>query len=155
MASLLPCGAEWYNNWGSNIMIRAISLTFGAGCGAGLLFVLLCQVARFLGLQEAWHLYLPRELDWPWRAWSWWSMQIVNGGILGLLFLLPWLSRSFFWRGLIYSLIPSILLLLIYIPAALGRFGTSIPEENYWFYLTVDGLCGIFAALWLKKSMQG
>ncbi len=79
--------------------------------------------------------------------------RIVWGGLWGILFLLPFFRRSSTIKGLIYSLAPSLVQLLIIFPYKLGKglFGLKLGILTPLFVLIFNAIWGISTALWLQN----
>jgi len=77
--------------------------------------------------------------------------KLVWGGIWGLLFVPPTLTRSFFWRGLLYSLGPTLVQLLIVFPfqAHKGFFGLALGRMTPLFVVLANAVWGFATAAWL------
>lgn len=82
----------------------------------------------------------------------WLYPRIVWGGLWGFLFLLPFLRKSYFSRGLLYSLGPTIAQLFIVFPiqAKKGVMGVDLGMMTPIFVLFFNAIWGICTAFWLK-----
>lgn len=80
---------------------------------------------------------------------AWLYPRLVWGGIWGLLFLLPYKRRSIFVRGLLYSLVPSLVQLLYLFPSQqnVGWFGAQLGNWAFLFVLLFNAIWGLVAAL--------
>ena len=83
---------------------------------------------------------------------AWLYPRIVWGGLWGLLFLLPVPRKSHFMRGLIFSLGPSVVQLLVVFPfmANDGWLGLHLGYLTPLLVLLLNGLWGVSTVLWLK-----
>lgn len=80
--------------------------------------------------------------------------RMVWGGIWGLLFVLPVLRGSIFWRGLVFSLGPTAVQLLVVFPhvANKGLYGLELGALTPGFVALFNAVWGWVAAGWLKTS---
>jgi len=77
--------------------------------------------------------------------------RLVWGGIWGLLFLLPILRNKGFWRGLLLSLGPTLVMLLVVFPAeGAGQFGLAKGPLTPAFVVFFNAVWGWAAVVWLK-----
>lgn len=79
---------------------------------------------------------------------EWLYPKLVWGGIWGVLFFLPYRSRSIFLRGLLYSLGPSLLQLLYIYPIKQnqGWFGVQLGDWTFLYVLFFNAVWGLVAA---------
>lgn len=82
---------------------------------------------------------------------AWLYPRLVWGGIFGLLFLLPYKNRSIFVRGLLYSLVPSLVQLLYVFPFKqdLGWFGVQLGNWTFLLVLLFNAVWGLIAAAFI------
>lgn len=80
--------------------------------------------------------------------------RMVWGGIWGLLMVLPVLRGSVFWRGLLFSLGPTAVQLLVVFPqvANKGLYGLELGALTPAFVVLFNAVWGWVAAAWLKAS---
>jgi hypothetical protein len=80
--------------------------------------------------------------------------RMVWGGIWGFVFLLPFLKSSIFWRGLIWSLGPTLVQLWVVFPmkAGKGQMGMELGVLTPLFVVLFNAVWGWVAALWLKAA---
>jgi len=128
--------------------IRRIGTIFSAGAAGGVVNSLAVWLTGDLGITTAVGANLAPALT---KAWLY--PRIVWGGIWAFLFLLPWPRGAAWKRGLIFSLGPSAVQLLVIFPdqgsAILGlRLGVLTPL----FVLVFNAIWGLMAAAWLKMS---
>ncbi|MBQ0795918.1 hypothetical protein [Zhongshania sp.] len=84
---------------------------------------------------------------------EWLYPRIVWGGLWGLLFILPMLQSRLWLKGLIISLAPTaVQLLLIFPQAGKGIGGTELGMLTPILVLLVNGLWGVTAALSIRFS---
>lgn len=107
-------------------LLTNLSFCFAAGCFAGLAYALGLWAMGQYGLTRFLHVDIAPHLS---NAYIY--QRVVWGGICGLIFMLPW-QKSWITRGVLLSLIPAGVLLLILLPmrgfgvGALG-LGTLTP----------------------------
>lgn len=84
---------------------------------------------------------------------EWMYPRIVWGGIWALLFILPMLQSRLLLKGLIISLAPTAVQLLVFFPQAnKGLGGTELGLYTPVLVLLVNGIWGLAAALSLRFS---
>jgi len=132
-----------------NQIVRRLGMVFSAGALGGLVNSLAVWffgakgITASLGVNMAPHLTA-----------SWLYPRIVWGGIFGALFLVPVLRGSIFWRGLLWSLGPTAVQLLVVFPtkAGKGMMGFELGTLTPVFVLFFNFVWGFFAALWLTAT---
>ncbi len=79
--------------------------------------------------------------------------QMVWGGIWGFLLLLPFLKERWFVRGLLLSLLPTLVVLFYLFPYRLGVGMCGIDYGTFTFILVliVNAFWGVIAAAWYKS----
>ncbi len=110
-------------------LAKKLSLVFAAGCIGGLLNSLAVWIFGEIGITSAFGVKIAPQLSATWLY-----PRIVWGGIWGVLFLLPLMEKRFLYRGLIFSLGPTIVQLFIVFPikAGKGSYGTrSWPAHTF------------------------
>lgn len=129
--------------------IKSISLTFTAGCVGGLINMLAIWLFGAWGITRALGVQIAPPLSAPWLY-----NRLVWGGIWGLLFLLPRRNRPLFVRGLLYSLAPSLVQLLVVFPfqAYKGVLGLQLGYLTPAFVLFFNIIWGLAAGLWLRLT---
>lgn len=82
---------------------------------------------------------------------DWLCPRLVWGALWGLLFLPRLMPGSFFWRGLLASLGPSLVQLLLVFPGQpeAGMWGLGLGRLTPVVVLAVNAVWGWAAALWL------
>ena len=127
--------------------LKFVSLVFAAGCIGGLANSLAVWGMGKAGITGAMGVSIAPD----WSP-AWLYPRIVWGGLWGFLFLLPYLPDSIFMRGFLYSLGPTLVVLLIVFPlqAKKGFFGLELGMMTPVFALFVNAVWGICAAAWLK-----
>jgi len=80
--------------------------------------------------------------------------RLVWGGLWGFLFLLPFLRRSVVWRGIIYSLGPTAVQLLVVFPFKVGKgwLGLDLGTLTPLFVIFFNIVWGVCAAAWLQLA---
>ncbi|MDJ0716525.1 MAG: hypothetical protein QNJ54_20315 [Prochloraceae cyanobacterium] len=132
-------------------LARNTTLVFASGCLGGMLnsltvwFFGLVGVTSLLGVKIA-----------PTLTPTWLYPRIVWGGLWGFVFLLPFFERNYFYRGILYSLLPSLVQLFIVFPfkANVGVMGTDLGRLTPLFVLFFNMVWGVSAAFWLKSIAQ-
>ncbi len=134
-----------------NNLLRRISLVFAAGCAGGLANSIAVWFFGYRGITSALGVRILPALT-P----AWLYPRIVWGGIWGALFLLPHLRHSFFSRGLLFSLGPSIVQLLIVFPFKTnqGAFGLALGDLTPGLVLFFNAIWGLVAAYLLKRTQS-
>jgi hypothetical protein len=84
---------------------------------------------------------------------EWLYPRVVWGGIWGLLFILPMLQSRLLLKGLIISLAPTVIQLLVVFPQAQkGLGGTELGLYTPILVLLVNGIWGIGTALSIRLA---
>ena len=128
-------------------MARKLTLVFAAGCLGGLINSLAVWIFGELGITTALGVNIAPKLS---AAWLY--PRIVWGGIWGALFLLPLWQRKVLIKGLIYSLGPTLVQLLIVFPvkANKGAMGLDLGTLTPVFVIIFNAIWGVAAAIWLR-----
>ena len=129
-----------------------ISAGFAAGCLGGLLNSLAVWAAGAHGITQAFKVVLAPAWTLPWLY-----PRIVWGGIWGLLFaLLPLGRRSVLARGLLFSLGPTLVQLLVVFPhqAHKGLFGLELGLYTPLFVFIYNAIWGVVAAAWYRFTAE-
>jgi len=128
---------------------RKLSLVFASGCFGGVLNAVVvwlfgrAEITAELGVKIA-----------PALTPVYLYQRIVWGGIWGFLLLLPALKNRPLSQGLLFSLGPTIVQLLVIFPNYLnkGMFGLDLGTLTPAFVLFFNAVWGVAAALWLWAS---
>ena len=130
-------------------VINYLSVVFAAGCVGGLANSLAVWGMGKTGITKT--MGVSVAPDWT-PAWLY--PRIVWGGLWGFLFLLPYWPDSIFWRGILYSLAPTLVVLFIVFPlqAKKGVLGLALGKMTPVFAFIVNAVWGIAAAWWLKTA---
>ena len=127
---------------------RSLSLFFAAGALGGLANSLVVWLFGELGVTAALGVSIAPALS-P----AWLYPRIVWGGIWGALFVLP-IEMGWVRRGLLYSLGPSAVQLLIVFPvkAEKGLFGLELGTLTPAFVLLFNAVWGLVASWWVRGT---
>ena len=123
--------------------------SFAAGSLGGLANALAVWLAGAAGLTLALGVKLAPALN-PAMIYQ----RMIWGGIWGILLVLPVLRGSIFWRGLLFSLGPTAVQLLVVFPqvANKGLYGLELGTLTPAFVVVFNAIWGWVAAAWLKSS---
>jgi hypothetical protein len=124
---------------------RQATLAFAAGALGGVaLFVFLWLIGT-IGIPQAIGINLPVNVT---KAYLY--NRIVWGGIWGFIFLVPW-KQSWWVRGLVFSVGPSLATFLIFLPSTpAGLFGLGLGALTPLLVLVANGVWGLATAWWLE-----
>jgi hypothetical protein len=130
-----------------NNIEKKLSLVFAAGCLGGLLNSLAVWIFGEIGITSALGVKIAPPLSAPWLY-----PRLVWGGIWGLLFLLPLMQKRFLYRGLIFSLGPTLVQLFIVFPLKAGKgvMGFDLGLLTPLFVFVFNAIWGLTAAIWLR-----
>jgi hypothetical protein len=130
-----------------NKFLRQVTFVFSAGCFGGIANGLIVWLFGTLGVSGALGVRIAPPLT-PQFIYQ----RIVWGGIWGFMFLLPFLRKSYFMRGLLYSLGPTLIQLFIVFPVKLhsGIMGMDVGYLTPVFVLFYNAIWGVYTGLWLK-----
>lgn len=126
---------------------KSLSLAFSAGCLGGLLCSLALWISGSTDLTGHFNVRMAPSLTTAWLY-----PRIIWGGTWGFLFLLPFMKRSYLFRGILYSFVPSFVQLLILLPffENQGFLGTKLGELTPIFIMIFNLIWGITTGLWLQ-----
>ena len=132
-------------------LAEKLSLVFAAGSLGGLMNSLAVWIFGEIGLTSTLGVKIAPQLSAPWLY-----PRIVWGGIWGLVFLLPLLQKRFLYRGLFFSLGPTIVQLFIVFPmkAGQGMMGIDLGLLTPLLVIVFNAIWGLTAAIWLKWTNQ-
>jgi len=130
-----------------NLSMKNLSLVFTAGLFGGLVNCLIVWLFGKLGIPQALGVQIAPPLT---TAFIY--PELVWGGLWGLLFLIPLGRLSFPVKGLLISLLPSMVQLFGVFPfiARKGILGLQLGALTPLVVLIYTALWGIPAGLWLK-----
>lgn len=85
----------------------------------------------------------------------WLYPRLVWGGIWGLLFMLPFLGKRVFLRGIIFSLVPTAYVFIMVFPSmGKGLFGLGFGTLTPLLVLLLNFIWGIAGAFWYKFGIK-
>jgi hypothetical protein len=133
-----------------NLSIKNLSLVITAGLFGGLVNCLIVWLFGKLGIPQALGVQIAPPLT---TAFIY--PELVWGGLWGLLFLIPLGRLSFPVKGLLISLLPSMVQLFWVFPliARKGILGLQLGALTPLVVLIYTALWGIPAGLWLKWAL--
>jgi hypothetical protein len=86
---------------------------------------------------------------------SWLYPRLVWGGLFGLLFALPVLEDRPILRGILFSLLPSALMLFVVLPnMGKGLLGLGFGSLTPLLVVSLNFIWGIVAAYWYRISVR-
>ena len=130
-----------------NTLAKKLSLVFAAGCLGGLMNSLAVWIFGVIGITSALGVKIAPPLSAPWLY-----PRLVWGGIWGLLFLLPLMQKRFLYRGLIFSLGPTMVQLFIVFPMKASKevMGFDLGILTPLLVFVFNAIWGLTAAIWLR-----
>jgi hypothetical protein len=130
---------------------KNISMVFAAGCLGGLVNSLAVWAFGDLGINAALGVRIAPALT-P----QWLYPRIIWGGIWGLLFLLPLMRSRILSRGIIFSLGPTLVQLLVVFPlkAGKGYMGLDLGTLTPLLVFIFNAIWGIATAIWLRWASR-
>lgn len=128
-----------------------MSVVFSAGALGGLINSLVVWYFGSHGIPAALGVKLAPALTTEWLY-----PRIVWGGIWGILFLLPLLRGSVFFRGFLFSLGPTAVQLFYIFPMVAGKgvWGMQLGLMTPLLVVFYNVVWGITAALWVKGVQE-
>lgn len=134
----------------SRVFIK-LTILFSSGCVGGIINSLVVWFLGARGVTAALGVKIAPDLT-P----TWLYPRIVWGGIWGFLFLLPFLKKSLFWRGVLFSLGPTIAQLFVVFPAkaSSGMMGLGLGNLTPLFVLFFNAVWGVSTAIWLRLAKE-
>ena len=129
--------------------LRAVSLVFAAGCVGGVFNGLAGWLCGRYGISAALGVSIAPALS-PGFLYQ----RAVWGGLWGFLFLLPMLRSSVLARGILFSLAPALVQLLVVFPyqAHKGVFGFALGTLTPVLVFVFNAVWGVAAALWVRLA---
>jgi hypothetical protein len=130
-----------------NNLAKKLSLVFAAGSLGGLFNSLAVWIFGVIGITSALGVKIAPSL-----SASWLYPRLVWGGIWGLLFLFPLMQERYLYRGLIFSLGPTVVQLFIVFPikASKGIMGLDLGLLTPLLVFVFNAIWGLAAAIWLR-----
>lgn len=134
----------------SRVFIK-LTILFSSGCVGGIINSLVVWFLGARGVTAALGVKIAPDLT-P----TWLYPRIVWGGIWGFLFLLPFLRKSLFWRGFLFSLGPTIAQLFVVFPAkaSSGMMGLGLGDLTPLLVLFFNAVWGVSTAIWLRLAKE-
>ncbi len=132
-------------------LFKSVGLVFAAGALGGVINGLVVWFFGEMGITAAAGVKIAPGLT-PAMLYP----RIVWGGIWGVLFLLPILKNDIFWRGLIFSMGPTMVQLFVVFPVKANKgmagleLGLLTPAFVVWF----NAVWGWAAAWYLRVAKQ-
>jgi hypothetical protein len=129
-------------------LLQNISRVFFAGALGGFVETLVVWMAGLTGLLQAIGVDMAPALSTQWIY-----SAVVWGGLWGFLFVLPLRFRGYLLRGLLFSLAPTAVQLLVIFPVImnLGFFGHHLGMLTPAVILIYNAVWGITASAWLWR----
>jgi hypothetical protein len=129
--------------------LSRLSICFAGGCAGAVVNSLAVWGAGELQLTSRMGVRLA-----PAFTYEWLLPRVLWGGLWGLLFLLPLMTRrNILLRGLVVSLAPTLAQLFYFFPqAGRGMMGLSFGQLTPLFVLLANAVWGITAAWWIRQS---
>ncbi|WP_096625974.1 hypothetical protein [Calothrix sp. NIES-3974] len=129
--------------------MRNMSLTFASGCFGGIINSMIVWLSGTVGITQLFGVAIAPHLTSTWLY-----QRIVWGGLWGLLFLLPIWKKKYFYRGLMGSLFPTLVQLLIIFPlqAKKGIMGVELGRLTPVLVTFFNFIWGISTIYWLKLT---
>ena len=128
-------------------MAGSLSVFFAAGALGALANSLVAWSLGELGVARALGVAIQPE-----HSAAWLYPRIVCGGLWGGLFVLPLASHAWLRRGLILSLGPTLVQLLIVFPArGAGALGLGLGMATPLLVLVLNGVWGLVASWWVAS----
>ena len=127
--------------------LSKLSAVFAAGCFGGLVNSLIVWICGEAGLSASLGVAIAPRLS---AAWLY--PRLVWGGIWAALFLLPFLQRRLFTKGLLLCFGPSLVQLFVVFPikANKGVMGLELGTLTPVLVLFFNAVWGWAAAAWLR-----
>lgn len=126
--------------------LRKLSLAFSAGCLGALANSLVVWWMGSHGITSALGVSIAPAL-----SKSWLYPRIVWGGIWGEMLLLPLIKRSHILRGIVLSIVPTLVTLFVVFPSkGKGMMGMELGTLTPLFPLFVNAIWGAVAGFWYK-----
>ena len=131
--------------------LHKLSLVFAAGCLGGLVNSLAVWIAGETGITALLGVAIAPRLS---AAWLY--PRLVWGGIWAILFLLPFMQRRLFSKGLVLSLGPSLVQLFVVFPVKAGKgvMGLDLGVLTPVLVLVFNAVWGLAAAAWLSGARR-
>lgn len=128
-------------------LLRNISRVFFAGAIGGFVETQVVWMAGLTGIPHAIGVDMAPALSTQWIY-----SAVVWGGLWGFLFVLPLRPRGYLRRGLLFSLAPTAVQLLVVFPVIMnqGVFGHNLGMPTPAVILIYNAIWGITTSAWLR-----
>ena len=128
-------------------MLRKISGAFTGGVLGGLVDSINIWLMGKYGISDAIGLEMQPEMQAPWLY-----QRMIWGGIWMLLLLLPFWKKRYVLRGVIFSLLPSAMMLFIVLPSmGKGMLGLGFGYVTPFVVVGLNFIYGIVASSWYHE----
>jgi hypothetical protein len=133
-------------------LFRNLTLSFSSGALGGLVNSLTVWIFGMWGVTSACGVKIAPAL-----TKSWLYPRIVWGGLWGFLFVLPFFQESYYFRGLLFSLGPTLVQFFIIFPiqAGKGLMGFDLGNLTPLFVLFFNAVWGLATVIWLNFIQGG
>jgi hypothetical protein len=130
---------------------QKLTVSFSSGCFGGLVNTLAVWFFGAIGIMATFGVKIA-----PGLTVAYLYPRIVWGGLWGFLFLLPFFRGSYFFRGLLFSLGPTLVQLFIVFPIQTGKglMGFDLGNLTPLFVLFFNAVWGICTAFWIKLTKE-
>lgn len=130
------------------VILRKLSGAFTGGVLGGLLDSFNIWAMGVVGISDFIGIGMKPEFSAPWVY-----QRMIWGGLWMLLLLLPVLKQRIALRGMLFSLLPSAMMLFVVLPSmGKGMFGLGFGTLMPVVVVGLNFLYGIFASYWYAKA---
>lgn len=130
--------------------IRHISGAFTGGALGALLDSVNIWGMGVLGISDLMGITMKPEFSAPWAY-----QRMIWGGLWMLLLLLPLLRQRILLRGMLFSLVPSCMMLFVVLPSmGQGMLGLGFGALMPAVVIGLNFIYGIFASFWYAKTIS-
>ena len=131
-------------------IIRKLSGAFTGGALGALLDSFNIWVMGVVGISDLIGITMKPEFTAPWAY-----KRMIWGGIWMLLLLIPVWRNKTILRGMVFSLVPSAMMLLVVIPSmGKGMLGLGFGALMPVVVIGLNFIYGIFASFWYVKTTE-
>lgn len=132
-------------------IFRHLSVCFTGGVFGGLMNALFVWGLGALGVTA----FLGMDIAPAWTL-PWLYQRLVWGGIWGVLFVVPVMTRSVWARGALLGVFPTLVQLLVVFPNVLdkGVFGLDLGALTPAYVLVANSVWGTAAAFWMTCAQE-
>ena len=129
-------------------MIRKISGAFTGGAVGAFIYSINLWVFGILGITTLIGTTIKPVFTAPWL-----DQRLIWGGLLMLPLMLPLWKSRIAYRGCIFSLLPSAVMLFVVFPRmGKGLLGTEFGVTTPFLVIVLNFISGIVAAYWYKST---